>query len=258
VRAIRPGTHVGSGLIELAEPTVDDGIDSIVKDGAERVVAVPIVLLGAGHMKDDGPDALARARLRHPGVEFSYARDLGVHPFVLDVAAERALESNGGDADAVVVVGRGSSDPDANSDLYKICRLLADRRGLGTGGDRSRHLGIVEPAFVSLSPPDVASALDRCLALGAKTITLAPYFLFTGVLPERAADQARSWAREHPGTDVRVAPVFGPDERVAHLAWHRFDEASNGGASMNCDMCLHRVAITGYSTDDRIRERSST
>ena len=35
-------------------------------------------------------------------------------------------------SDAVVIVGRGSTDPDANADLAKAARLLADGRGLGT------------------------------------------------------------------------------------------------------------------------------
>ena len=58
--------------------------------GADDVVAVPYVLFGAGHLKDDGPAVLARARRRHPDVRFRLARDLGTHPAVLDVAEERA------------------------------------------------------------------------------------------------------------------------------------------------------------------------
>ena len=252
----RPGALVGSGLIELAEPDIDTGVDAVVDRGAKKIIAVPLVLLGAGHMKNDGPDALRRARLRHPEVDFSYARDLGVHPLSLEVAEERAREAGGGEADGVVLVGRGSSDPDANSDLAKVSRLLADRRGLGTGGDASRPLGIVEPAFISLAPPDVTTALDRCLALGATRLTVALYFLFTGVLPERAANEARRWADRHPEVSLEVARVFGPDERIAELVWYRYDEASDGAAAMNCDVCIHRVALPGY--ESRVGEPIAT
>ncbi len=248
VRRMRPTALVGSGLIELADPDIDTGVDSLVALGATHVVAVPVVLLGAGHMKNDGPDALRRARNRNPEVDFSYARDIGVHPLTLQVAEERAREAGAGSADAVVVVGRGSSDPDANSDLSKVSRLLADRRGLGTGGDPTRTLGVVEPAFVSLAPPDVTDALDRCVLLGATKITLALYFLFTGVLPERAAQEARAWAGRHPEVTLQVARVLGPDERIAELVWSRYDEASAGAAAMNCDVCIHRVALPGYES----------
>lgn len=252
VRRVRPSIPVGSGLIELAEPDIDTGMDRIVADGAEQVIAVPVVLLGAGHMKTDGPDALRRARSRHPTVHFHYARDLGVHPLALEVAEERARQAGAATADAVVLVSRGSSDPDANSDLAKVCRLLADRRGIATGGDASKLLGIVEPSFVSLAPPDVPAALDRCLALGARKITLALYFLFTGVLPERAASQAYAWAGLRGGVSLEVAQVLGPDRRIAELAWQRFDEAFAGGVSMNCDVCIYRVALPGY--EDRVGE----
>src|SRR5262249_57384294 len=93
---------------------------------------------------------------------------------------------------AVVLVGRGSSDPDANADLYKVGRLLQDSRGLG----------FVEPAFVSLAPPSVPQALERCRRLGATTVAVVPYFLFTGILVDRIHAQADVWAVEYQGMAV--------------------------------------------------------
>ena len=81
---------VGFGFIELAEPLVDTGIDELVAQGSREVVSVPLVLLAAGHLKNDGPAALARARSRHPGVHFHMGRDLGIEPIVLDIVEERA------------------------------------------------------------------------------------------------------------------------------------------------------------------------
>jgi cobalt/nickel transport system ATP-binding protein len=197
------------------------------------VIAMPLVLLGAGHLKSDGPAALSRGRIRHPGVNFTYARDLGIHPAVLAVAEDRIRTAGG---DAVVLVGRGSSDPDANADLYKVGRLLDDSRGLG----------MVEPAFVSLARPSVADALDRCRRLGASTVAVVPYFLFTGLLVDRIERQARVWAERHPDVEVVVGSELGPDERVARLVIERYDEARTGGAVMNCDCCIYRTALPGY------------
>src|SRR5438270_3142541 len=105
-----PELDVGCGFIELAEPDLDTAIDRLVAGGATRVVAVPLVLLGAGHLKNDGPAALARGRERHPDVDFRYARDLGIHPAPLAVAAERIGETIGSapasDEWAVIVVSR--------------------------------------------------------------------------------------------------------------------------------------------------------
>ena len=234
-----PELDVGCGFLELASPDLDTAVDQVVGLGATSVVATPLVLLGAGHMKNDGPAVLHRARHRHPGVGFSYARDLGIHPLVLAVAEDRVRAAVGADdpaGTAVVLVGRGSSDPDANADLYKVSRLLWDSRGLG----------MVEPAFVSLAAPDVPGALDRCRLLGATRIVVVPYFLFTGVLVDRIRAQTSVWAAAHPDLDVRHGPHLGADPRIAQLVLERYREALAGDTRMNCDLCVYRVALPGY------------
>jgi sirohydrochlorin ferrochelatase len=234
-----PDLDVGCGFIELAEPDLDTAVDRLVERGAASVVAVPLVLLGAGHMKDDGPAALHRGRHRHPSVTFAYGRQLGIHPLVLEVAEER-IRAAVGDGDpaetAVVLVSRGSSDPDANADLYKVARLLWDSRGLA----------MVEPAFVSLAAPAVPAALERCRLLGAQRIVVVPYFLFTGILVDRIGDQTGAWAAAHPELDARPGPHLGADPRIAALVLERYREALAGDAHMNCDLCVYRHALPGY------------
>ncbi|MFN2608973.1 MAG: sirohydrochlorin chelatase [Acidimicrobiales bacterium] len=239
LEAAAPHLAVGCGFIELAAPDLDTAIDGLVAAGATSVVATPLILLGAGHLKNDGPAALHRGRHRHPGVDFRYARDLGIHPLVLAVAEDR-IRAAVGDHEpstvAVVVVGRGSSDPDANADLYKVARLLWDSRGLE----------LVEPAFVSLAPPSVGAALDRCRRLGAQRVVVLPYLLFTGVLVERIRAEAAAWAAASPEVEVRAGPHLGADPRIADLLLDRYREALGGEARMNCDLCVYRTALPGY------------
>jgi precorrin isomerase/sirohydrochlorin ferrochelatase len=285
VAAARGDVVTRAGFIEHVDPPLDEAIDDLVAAGPTSVVAVPLVLLGAGHMKDDGPAALARARVRHPGVTFSYARDLGVHPHVLGVVTDRIADASarlpGAAADAVVVVGRGSSDPDANADLAKAARLLADGRGLGGGlvsgelaagglaagglaagglatgaGVQSESheqpregpppLGLVVPAFVSLAKPGVPAALDQCARLGATRIAVVPYFLFDGLLVERIGQQVAAWASAHPRCTTATGHHMGVDPRLVDLAWFRYDEAAGGPVHMNCDGCLYRTPLPGY------------
>jgi cobalt/nickel transport system ATP-binding protein len=255
VSAARPGVMTQRGLIEFGPPDLDTGIDALVSRGATTVVAVPLVLLGAGHLKDDGPTALGQARLRHPGLHTLYAREIGIHPHVLEAAAQRARAAGGATSDAVVLVARGSTDPDANADLAKVARLLADGRGLGMGGRTDSTLGIVEPAFVSLAQPDLRSALERCHHLGAQTITVALYFLFTGVLPQRVVRQAREWAATRSGTTVAVGEEIGVDRRIAQVVWERYDQALGGGVVMNCDCCIYRTPLPGYEARVGTRPR---
>jgi cobalt/nickel transport system ATP-binding protein len=252
VAARLEGPRVAGGFLELSEPAIDDALDRLVAEGGGDVVAVPYVLFGAGHLKDDGPAVLGRARRRHPGVRFRLGRDLGIHPAVLEVAEERAraalsrLAPDG--AHAVVLVGRGSTDPDACADVVKFARLLGDGRGLG----------LVEAAFVAMSEPSIEQALDRCRRLGARRVAVVPLFLFPGVLVDRIADRAASWTAAHdrergrgpgPGeaaVEVAMGEPLGPHPRLADLVVERFAEPLSGDVRMNCDMCSYRVRLPGF------------
>ncbi len=241
IRAAAGDLLTGFGFIELASPTIDEAIDNLIARGATEIVSVPLVLLAAGHLKNDGPAALARARARHPGVHFSLARDLGIEPHVLEIAADRIRDA-AGDTNpeklGVALIGRGSTDPDACADLWKVSRLLADRRGLGT----------IEPGFVSVTTPSVPEALERLRLLGAGTAVVAPFFLFPGVLLNRIYAEAAAWAREHPEVEIRGAGHLGPDPRLARLVLERYRETRTGDVRMNCDLCVYRVQLPGYES----------
>ena len=239
-----PGTRVAGGFIELSPPPLADAVDELTADGVTDVAAVPLMLVSAGHAKGDIPAALAREKERHPQLTYSYGRPLGPHPALLSVLERRLDEALGstprrpGDRaeTTVLLVGRGSTDPDANAEVHKAARLLWEGRG---------YAG-VETAFVSLAAPDVASGLDRCRKLGARRIVVLPYFLFTGVLPQRVRHQARGWAAAHPDTEVVDAEVIGPCAELADLVLERYREAVAGDLRMNCDSCVYRIALPGF------------
>ncbi len=238
MRGRNPGLKVEGGFIELSRPPISECVDRLVGSGAREISAVPLMLLAAGHAKDDIPATLVREKIEHPGVTFHYGRALGIRPELLALMDERisAVVSEGDKEEtAVLVVGRGSSDPDANSDLAKIARLFYE----------GRPYPMVETAFVSLTPPSVLEALERCERLGARRVVVFSYFLFTGVLEERIKEQSKEFAAES-GVEVRYAGYFGPDARVADLVFERYREAYSGDIRMNCDVCVHRVALPGF------------
>jgi len=254
--AARDGIRVAGGFIELSAPPLRDAVAALVAagpgSGAGNMVAVPMMLVAAGHAKGDIPAALARERTRHPGLSWTYGRPLGPHPALLGLLAARiaaaapaapapapAAPAAAGGADsppAVLVVGRGSSDPDANADVVKTTRLLWEGRGYP----------LAETAFVSLTSPSVAEGLERCRLLGARRIVVARYFLFPGVLPDRVADQAADFAAAHPELDIRCSDVLGDCDEIAALVYERYHEALAGDIRMNCDMCVYRIAMPGF------------
>ena len=232
----RAPVPVEGGFIELSRPPISECVDRLVSGGSREISAVPLMLLAAGHAKDDIPATLVRERMAHPGLQFHYGRALGLRPELLELMDERlsaVVPEGKKEETAVLLVGRGSSDPDANSDLAKMARLFFE----------GRPYPLVETAFVSLTPPGVPEALERCRRLRARRIAIFSYFLFTGVLEERIREQAEGFATQNPAVEVRYAGYFGPDARVADLILERYRESFEGDIRMNCDVCVHRVVL---------------
>lgn len=234
-----PGVDVAGGFLELSAPPIGEAVARLVAEGHRRLVVVPLVLVAAGHGKGDVPGAMAREQARHPGLTYAYGRPLGPHPTLLALLEARVDAALGGLArqdTTVVLVGRGSSDPDANAEVAKVARLLWEGRG---------YAG-VETSFVSLAAPSVPEALERVRRLGARRVVVAPYLLFPGVLPDRVVGQAAAWAADRPELDVRVAGLLGDCPELAGLVVERYHEALAGDIRMNCDTCLYRVAMPGH------------
>ncbi len=239
VRALAPHLAVGCGFIELSPPPISVAVADLVAGGADDVVVVPLVLFAAGHAKTDVAASVVRARADFPGVRFRYGAALGVHPDLLAVADERLDATVPVEAQpetAVLLVGRGSSDPDANADLAKVARLLWE----------GRRYPLVETAYVGITAPRVPEGLDRLRRLGARRIAVVPYFLFTGILEVRIREQAQAFARLHADVEVDVTRYLGPDDRVASLVLERYRQAVDGAALAGCDTCVHRAPLPGF------------
>lgn len=239
-----PYADVAGGFLELAPPPIQNVVRRLVEAGHDSIDVVPLVLVAAGHSKGDIPAALERERRRHAGLTFRYGRPLGPHPHLLGVV-ETHLESlvprELWAQTAVVLVGRGATDPDANAEIAKTARLLQEGRGIGT----------VETAFVSLAAPSVPAGLDRAHRLGYRRIVVLPWFLFAGVLPDRITAQSSAWAEAHPEIQVLQTRLIGPDDALAGVVLERWSELEGGDLRMNCDTCAYRVAMPGF--EDKLR-----
>lgn len=249
VRQRAGGLAVDGGFIELSAPPVADAVSRLVDAGHRRLGVVPLTLVAAGHAKGDIPGSMARERERHPGLRYAYGRPLGPHPTILRLLAERVdvlCPPGRREQTTVLLVGRGSTDPDANAEVFKVARLLWEGRSYGG----------VEVAFISLAEPSVPAGLERIHRLGGRRIVVVPYFLFTGVLPRRTVEQAAGWAGGHPEVELACAGLLGDSadggaggegDGLVELVLERYREALGGDIRMNCDTCLYRIALPGHA-----------
>ncbi len=138
-----------------------------------------------------------------------------------------------------MVVGRGTTDPDANSDVSKLARMLQE--GMGFGGSYVCYSGTAKPL--------VADGLEQAVRLGFERIVVAPFFLFTGVLVKRIYDTTDAIAVDHPKTEFLKADYLGIDPLLADAFLERAAETVAGKAAMNCSLCKYRVQIIGYEKE---------
>lgn len=212
-----PERRVRGGVLEFAGPVappIQAAADEVVAAGASRVVAQPVLLFHAGHDTDDMPAHFQQMAGRHRRVEFRLGRPFGLRPELIDMAHRRALEALGslgsGEGPAgLLLVARGTNHAEANGDMYKLARLFWERH--------RRDFPLVEAAFVSLAEPFVPEGMARLRALGARRIVVAPYFLNTGVLVRRIAEQADRSAAGMADVRVAVAGHIGVDPRLVAL-----------------------------------------
>lgn len=69
--------HVEVAFLELAEPSIPEGLARCVDRGAEEIVVFPYFLAAGTHVAQDIPEALAEFGAQHPQVKLRLASHLG-------------------------------------------------------------------------------------------------------------------------------------------------------------------------------------
>jgi sirohydrochlorin ferrochelatase len=228
-----PGVAVDVGFLEMTDPPAGPVLDGLAAAGCRRVVVLPLVLLGAGHAKNDVPAVVLEARRRHPGIPVHFGSQLGVRRDLVEVLGGAITGAGGADL-PLLVIARGTSDPDANGDAHKVSRLLGEWTGAP----------FVHTAFTGVTTPRVADGLAVFDRLGYRRMAVAFWFLCTGVLVERARADIAAFSAAT-GVEVVDAGYLGPDPRLVPAVVERYEEALRGAPAVNCDLCAYRAPWPG-------------
>jgi sirohydrochlorin cobaltochelatase len=247
-----PQYPVDYGYLEFATPVIRDGLNALKAGGVDEVLAIPGMLFAAGHAKNDIPSVLNTYQAQN-GLTIRYGRELGIDPKMLKAAAARVEEAVAAAGDQIsrhetclVVVGRGASDPDANSNVAKVMRMLWEGMGFGWG----------ETAYSGVTFPLVEPALEHVAKLGYKRVIVFPYFLFTGVLVKRIYDYTDAVAARHPGIEFVKAGYLNDHPLVIDTFVDRVQEILEGTGNMNCQMCKYRNQVLGFEAEVGLDQES--
>lgn len=257
LRPLLPGVPVEYGYLEFARPILRDGLERLREQGVKRVLAVPGMLFAAGHAKNDIPSVL-NTYAAETGLRIDYGRELGVDLKMIQAAGARIREAiEGADAAAgaepvppaetlLVVVGRGSSDPDANSNVAKVTRMLVEGFGFGWG----------ETVYSGVTFPLVEPGLRHVVRLGFRRVIVFPYFLFSGVLVSRIRQHTARVAADHPAVEFVDASYLGDHPQVLATFRERVEDVVRGDTQMNCSLCKYRAQVLGFETEVGAPQRS--
>ena len=229
-------------FLELTGPSIQEGVDQCVEQGYTEISALPVLLFAARHNKFDVTNELDRARARHPQLKFHYGRHFGITPGILDLWRDRLTELDRPQwhrsETVLLFVGRGSSDPDANGDVYKMARILWEGSGYQT----------IETCFIGITHPRLEEGFRRARLYQPKRIIVLPYFLFTGALVKKIFDITAQQQEQHPEISMTCLPEMGIQSQLLSVLREREIETQLGQVQMNCEMCKFRLAAVGKGT----------
>lgn len=238
-----PDFTVSHGYVELASPTLEEALLAAGRKH-QRVVILPLFLFAAGHVKNDLPLVLHRVRSVLPDVDFAPSGALGVHAELVQLAAERLqaqVSEQEAPRTAVLMLGRGSSDADANADFCKLSRLVAE-----TGTYSS-----VTPCFMGITTPSLEDALELVARSRPERIVVVPYLIFQGRLTEKLAERVHKYQARSPWTKIDIAktlvPVGVDEPRMNAALDERIAQAREGLRPLPCDTCQYRVPLSKVS-----------
>jgi sirohydrochlorin ferrochelatase len=184
----RLGMTATASYVELCEPSFAD----VLADLRHPALVVPLLLSTGYHLRHDLPAALAGA-----SVPVVLGGPLGPDPLLAAAQVDRLVEAGAVSGQPVVLVGAGSTDPEATDDLEGAARLLGELWGA--------PVRLATLSSIGSRPADVVRPGDA----------VSPYLLAPGFFSSRSRGDAVA-----AGASV-IADVIGAHPRVVDLLCQR-------------------------------------
>ena len=239
-----PGYEVDYGFLEFNHPVYEAAVERMYQKGIRKIYALPVILFAGAHAKNDIPYELNTIQGRYDDLDIVMGRPIGVSAFLLDLSKkilderEQELVPMDRKDTCLVVVGRGTTDPDSNSDVHKLCSMIWEGMGYG----------FATVGYSGTTYPSVAEALQLTEKLGFKRTIVIPFFFFTGVLLERIYKTVEDH-NANASSEYVYTRAFGTDEYILKAFDERLQEAKEGTGNMNCQLCKYRRQIIGFEEE---------
>lgn len=236
--------EVDYGFLEFNHPVYEAAIARMYERGIREIYALPVILFAGSHAKNDIPYEMNTIQSYYPDLTIKMGKHIGVSSFLIDLAQKRILEAESSlekvdrKETCLMVVGRGTTDPDANSDVHKLACMVGEGMGFG----------FTTVAYSGTAYPTVSESLALVDRMQFKRTIAVPFFFFTGILLERIYRQVSEFDQQSP-LEYIYTDAFGTDELMLKAFDERLEETINGTAQMNCQLCKYRKQIVGFEEE---------
>lgn len=161
-------------FLELTNPGIEEGFMRCVGRGATEISVIPLFLLAAGHIKTDIPHALSSLGERYPTIQVHVIDPFGVQEKILEGIAELVRITAGEltPKDGILIVGRGSSDPDIHVAFAEIAKGIQDLLCAEQ----------VSVCYLAAAEPRFQEGLEVITEKTSGRVIVIPYLLFSGLL----------------------------------------------------------------------------
>ncbi|MFY4773817.1 sirohydrochlorin chelatase [Metabacillus sp. RGM 3146] len=203
-------------FLELAEPSIAEGFETCIQKGATQIAVVPLLLLTAVHAKKDIPREIAKLHKKYPDISITYGKPIGVQESMADAVYEQMNDAMTDKQDTrVLLIGRGSSDPDVKRDMMILAELLKERY----------ELSAVDVCFLTAAEPSFETKLAEMNHVSESNILVVPYLLFTGLLMKGIEKEIKQMKTDK---NIMLCSYIGYSHHVRQAFSKRVHEALNG------------------------------
>ena len=241
-----PGHDLESGFLGAVGLDIQDGLETLAARDAKKIICIPGVLFPPERITKDLSAEIDKFSRAHAGLELVLSHELSMDSRLLAVARDRIeqVEQEASnhiqrEETLLMVVGPGSDDSKANSDVAKFTRLLWEGMGFGWA----------EVSYSEFASPSIEEGLAKAVKLGFKRILVFPCFPFYGDAVRRSYAAADDCVAKSPSVEVLKAMHLCDLGGLADSLTDRIEELLNGISNMNCLVCTYREQIIGIDHD---------
>ncbi|MCA1026016.1 sirohydrochlorin chelatase [Cytobacillus kochii] len=212
--------------LEICAPTIEQGIEACVHQGAREIEIIPLLLLKGGHYKKDIPGLLLSLQRRFSAIKIDLLPPFGVQSYILDGICDLINEKYSPitEKDHLLVVGRGSSD----MNIYKDFNLIT------TGLKARLAVNNVTSCFLAAATPRLEEGYHLSQSRTKNRVIIIPYLLFSGLL----LDELQQFTEQKRALGDQTF-IIEPLSRISSIQLRLIQYLNKGGP----EDCNHSLLI---------------